>query len=90
MVQVGNHNMFQEYINKKIVEQVKYCGILSLTWDKLESLLQCLELIEDGDIISPNTRDYWCNLEYIDRFDGYNIINQKGIKFLIDNKILWS
>jgi hypothetical protein len=48
----------------------------------LETLLECLQITWDGDLISKTDRDELVNKGLIVRSNGYNIISAKGIEYL--------
>jgi hypothetical protein len=48
----------------------------------LETLLECLQITWDGDLISKTDRDELANKGLIVRCNGYNIISVKGIEYL--------
>lgn len=45
-------------------------------------LQQCTHLTHDGDLISKKERDSLENAGLIQRFDGWNIVTQKGVEYL--------
>ena len=48
----------------------------------LETLIQCLRIVWDGDLCSKSYRDDFANKGLIVRSNGYNIISAKGIEYL--------
>lgn len=55
----------------------------------LDTLLQCLQIVSDGDLISKPDRDTYVKNGLIHRTNGYNIITTKGIKYLSEIGIIW-
>ena len=47
-----------------------------------ETLIQCLQIVHDGDLISKSDRDVFVNRGMIIRCNGFNIITAKGIEAL--------
>lgn len=48
----------------------------------IETLIQCLRIVFDGDIICKEDRDFYVKVGLIVRVEGYNIISQDGIRCL--------
>ena len=49
---------------------------------QLETLIECLQITWDGDLISKSDRDDYVNKGLIAHINGYNIVTAKGIEYL--------
>ena len=65
-----------EYSQNYVTEPYKKIG------GALETLIQCLRIVWDGDLCSKADRDDFVNKGLIIRSNGYNIISAKGIEYL--------
>lgn len=52
------------------------------------AILQCCSLRWDGDVESKRDRSNAAELGYIARYNGFNIVTEKGIKYLFDQKLI--
>lgn len=65
-----------QYADNYVTEPYKKVG------GALETLIQCLRIVWDGDLVSKSDRDDFVNKGLIIRSNGYNVISAKGIEYL--------
>lgn len=53
-------------------------------------LLQFLRIVWDGDVLNKSARNKLYEVGFIDRKNGYNIINENGIEYLHKAKLISS
>lgn len=58
------------------------CKPYQLIGGKLETLIQCMQITFDGDLISKSDRNDYFKKGLIAKSYGFNIITKKGIKYL--------
>lgn len=53
---------------------------------EVDTLIQLLRIVADGDLISKEDRDTLCRMGYVCRAMGFNIITMPGIEYLLKIK----
>lgn len=55
----------------------------------LEQLLQCTQIVWDGDLISKAHRNWLVDADLVVKMPGgFNIVTSKGLQYLIDLKLI--
>ena len=53
-----------------------------------EQLMQLLQIVWDGDLISKNDRDALVKMNFDVRVNGFQIITEEGIEYLVANGLI--
>lgn len=82
MAKIEKTQVKKNWTEKYVVDPYRHIG------GKLETLIECLQITWDGDLVSKTDRDYYKKKGLIVSYDGFNIISAKGIEYLSELGII--